>query len=104
MARALDWVEWPIVHVADVPELADSALPEGQCDAEDPDIASWCAARDQVLVTLDADFKVRRARGQTLVGLGAEAIVIEYDLSGRPSRQHAEITRLLRTGTVCSVP
>ncbi|HXH58934.1 DUF5615 family PIN-like protein [Iamia sp.] len=95
VARALDLVEWPMVHVADVEELTSEGLRTGQCDADDPAIASWCAANGRVLVTLDDDFKVRRARGRSLVAQGAEVILIEYDLSGRPSRQHSEITRLL---------
>lgn len=50
VARALAAMDYPVVHIYDVPELPDKA--------KDPEIISWCRENGQIWVT--QDIKSRR--------------------------------------------
>ena len=66
----------------------------GQTKIPDADIAKWCAANQNVLVTADQDFKGRWMRSGLLGTHGVEVIVFMRDLEGL-SFQHATITKYL---------
>ena len=94
VAEALSLVTWPVTHVSLVEELGSDDLLLGRSDATDADIGRWCRETRTVLITLDDDFKARRARAWTIAGEGAEVVLFEYALAG-VRQPHAEFTRLL---------
>ena len=94
VSQALTRVTWPVTHVSLVAQLGSDDFLPGRCDAPDADIGRWCRDTQTVLITLDDDFKARRARAWTMAGEGAEVILFEFELAG-VQQPHAEITRLL---------
>lgn len=91
VAKALQLVGWPVVHVSEVPELQQADTVAGQCRAEDPDIAAWCARQGRTLITSDEDFRGRWVRSGELEKHGVEVIVFERELAGL-QKQHERIT------------
>ena len=85
-------MEHPVRHVHEAVPAPTGV--KGQTEAEDPDIASWCASHRYVLVTADSDFKGRWLRSGLLGERGVEVIVFSRDLEGLHV-QHSLITKFL---------
>lgn len=90
VAKALAIIEHPVIHVASIPGLGTSTVP-GQQNAEDEDIAKWCATTETTLVTADEDFRGRWVRSGALMRHGTEVIVFKKQLVGLDV-QHRIIT------------
>lgn len=89
VADALKIVRLRYEHVSKVPGMGDSKV--GISRAPDETIAKWCGATGHVLITVDDDFKGRRARTRLLTTLGAEVIVLSFQPIGL-EEQHRAIT------------
>lgn len=94
VASALALVEHPVIHVV---EAFPHKVPKpGRCNAEDGEIAEYCAKAELVLVTTDSDFQGRWVRSQLLARHGVEVIVFTEELPGL-SEQHRRMTLHLPT-------
>ena len=69
-----------VIHVSEVDAL--SRTHGGHSNADDYDIAVWCADNGYVLVTCDSDFRSRRQRAQSIQQAGVEVVVFTYELAG----------------------
>ncbi len=69
-----------LIHVSAVDAL--SRTRSGHSNADDYDIAAWCAENEYVLVTCDSDFRSRQQRAQSIQAVGVEVVVFAYQLSG----------------------
>ena len=69
-----------VIHVSDVDRL--SRTHGGHSNADDYDIAVWCAESGHVLVTCDNDFRSRRQRTRAIELTGVEVVVFTYELAG----------------------
>ncbi|WP_419838677.1 DUF5615 family PIN-like protein [Candidatus Poriferisodalis sp.] len=69
-----------VIHVSEVDAL--SRTHGGHSNADDYDIAVWCAENSYVLVTCDNDFRSRRQRTQFIQQVGVEVIIFTYELAG----------------------
>lgn len=69
-----------VIHVSEVDAL--SRTHGGHSNADDYDIAVWCAKNSYVLVTCDSDFRSRRQRAQSIQQAGVEVVVFTYELAG----------------------
>ncbi|MCY4519090.1 MAG: DUF5615 family PIN-like protein [Acidimicrobiaceae bacterium] len=69
-----------VIHVSEVDAL--SRTHGSHSNADDYDIAVWCAENSYVLVTCDNDFRSRRQRTQSIQQVGVEVIIFTYELAG----------------------